>query len=54
MSECFALKKKNNRPTANAILVSSLSQILDMQTEFKADFPKEYLPFLSHGFVSFV
>ena len=40
MSECFALQKKNNRPTANAILVSYLSQKLDMQTELKQIFPK--------------
>ena len=54
MSECHAAEKKNKRPTANALIVSSLSQPLDMQTEFEADFPKEYLPFLSQGFVSFV
>ena len=42
MSECYALEKKNKRATAKAFLVSSLSQPLDMQTEFELDLPKEY------------
>lgn len=40
--------------TANALIVSSLSQPLSLQSDYGANFPKEYLPFLSRAFVSFV
>ena len=54
MAACHALEKKNKRATANALLASYLSQPLSTQSEFKADFLKRYLPFLSQGFVFFV
>ena len=55
MSECRALEKKNKKTTSNALVVSSLSPPINAKSEFEAeDFPKEYLPFLSQGFVSFV
>ena len=51
MSECRALEKKNKM----ALVVSSPPQPFNSKSEFEAeDFPKEYLPFLSQGFVSFV
>ena len=55
MSECRALGRKNKKITSIVFVVSSLSLPMNTKSEFEAeDFSKEYLSFLSQGFISFV
>ena len=48
MSECCALKKKNNEKSKSDHIVAQLGK------KNSSNVPEEYAPFISHGSVSFI